>query len=305
MSQTTDNRQHDSRHTQVMLEIPPLSDQEFMYVADRHKAEFSYPLHQHAVAELNYVEGGRGLQRVVGDSSETCDDYDLVLIASPHLEHVWEQGTCTNQNVREITIQFWLDVNEERLMQRTPMSSIRRMLQAAQCGLAFPMPAIMQVYPLLDGLTRQQEDFYVVHDFFAVLYELSKCQEARQLATSSYAKVPAGSDSRRVLKVKEYIDAHYTDDLRLADMASLVGMTDTSFSRFFHQHTGKTLADYIIDFRLGRASRLLVETNHTVSEICYECGFNTLTNFNRLFRKRKNCSPTEFRDTYRKKRIVI
>ena len=69
--------------------------------------------------------------------------------------------------------------------------------------------------------------------------------------------------------------------------------------------TGKNLNEYIVDIRLGHAARLLVDTTQTVSEICYDTGFNTLCNFNRLFRKRKGCNPTEFREKYRKTKVIV
>lgn len=88
-------------------------------------------------------------------------------------------------------------------------------------------------------------------------------------------------------------------------LADMVGMTPVSFSRFFRLRTGKTLSDYIIDIRLGFATRLLVDSAHTIAEICYDCGFNNLSNFNRIFKRKKDCSPKEFRENYRKKKIVI
>lgn len=290
----------------ILHEIPPLMDKDFMYVADRRKAEFTYPIHSHDIFELNFVENAKGVRRVVGDSSELIGDYDLVLITSPHLEHAWEQGECVNTDIHEVTVQFYFEYNyESSIFHRKPFDTIRKMFLEAQRGLAFPMSAIMRVYPQLLKLSKEKESFYAMACLFEILYELSKCQEARPLASSSFAKVNVKSDSRRITKVKEYISTHYYDDIRLATLADLVGMTSTSFSRFFHQHTGKTLNEYIIDIKLGHASRMLVDTHHNISEICYDCGFNTLTNFNRLFKKRKGCSPTEFRENYRKTRIIF
>ena len=113
------------------------------------------------------------------------------------------------------------------------------------------------------------------------------------------------SDSRRVQKVQEYINTHYQEEIRLGQLADMVGMTDVSFSRFFKLRTGKNLSDYIIDIRLGFASRLLVDSTMSIAEICYECGFNNLSNFNRIFKKKKSCSPKEFRENYRKKKKLI
>ena len=101
------------------------------------------------------------------------------------------------------------------------------------------------------------------------------------------------------------INKHYQEEIRLNQLADMVGMTPVSFSRFFKLRTGKNLSDYIIDIRLGFASRLLVDSTMSIAEICYECGFNNLSNFNRIFRKKKECSPKEFRENYRKNKKLI
>jgi len=93
--------------------------------------------------------------------------------------------------------------------------------------------------------------------------------------------------------------------VRLETLADLAGMTPVAFSRFFRQRTGRTLSDYIIEMRLGSASRMLIDSAKTVAEVCYDCGFNTLSNFNRLFRKYRGCSPTEFRENFRKKKLIV
>ena len=82
-------------------------------------------------------------------------------------------------------------------------------------------------------------------------------------------------------------------------------MTPTAFSRFFHLHTHKTVSEYTIDIRLGHATRMLVDSSHSVAEICYACGFNNISNFNRIFKKKKGCSPTVFRENYHKSKIII
>ena len=94
-------------------------------------------------------------------------------------------------------------------------------------------------------------------------------------------------------------------DLRLPDLASMAGMSPSAFSRFFKLHTGRNLSEYIIDIRLGYASRMLVDTAKSISEISSCCGFNNLSNFNRIFKKKKNCSPSEFRENYHKTRIIV
>lgn len=289
----------------IMREITPLSERDCFYIADRRKTEFTYPIHCHAEYELNFTEHASGVRRVVGDSSEIIGDYDLVLITGKELEHVWEQHECTSKDIREITIQFSSDLFFQNFINKNQFNSIRKMLERAQCGLCFPMQAIMKVYNWLDKLASQEQGFYAVMNFLRILYELSLYDDARVLSSSSFAKIEVASDSRRVQKIQQYIAAHYQEEIRLGFLADMVGMTPVSFSRFFHLRTGKTLSDYIIDIRLGYATRLLVDSSRTIAEICYDCGFNNLSNFNRLFKRKKGCSPKEFRENYRKTKILI
>ena len=292
--------------TRVLREITPLGEQDFMYVADRHKKEFDYPIHCHDIMELNFVENAAGARRVVGDSSEVIGDCDLVLITSSDLEHVWEQHECKSDDIHEVTVQFYIHFEDEHTPFRTnPYKSIYRMMMRAKRGLAFRMSAIMTIYPRLVKLATIDDKFLMAHELIYILHELSKFDDAYELASSTFAKVEVSSESRRVLKVKDFINTHINDELRLEQLANLVGMTPTAFSRFFKLRTGKTLSEYIVDIRLGQAARLLVDTADSVSEICWNCGFNTLSNFNRLFRKRKGCSPTEFREKYSKTKVIV
>ncbi len=288
----------------IIREITPLSNKDCFYIVDRQKTEFTYPIHCHAEYELNFTEHAAGVRRIVGDSSETIGEYDLVLIGK-ELEHAWEQDRCTSGNIREITIQFSPDFFADSLLEKNQFASIRHMLERAKCGLSFPMQPIMRIYNRLDKLAGGQQGFYAVMEFMAILYELSLCNDARTLSSSSFAQIETYSESRRVQKVQQYIALHYKEEIRLATLADMVGMTPVSFSRFFRLRTGKTLSDYIIDIRLGAAARLLVDSTQTVAEIGYDCGFNNLSNFNRMFKRKKGCSPKAFRESFRKKKAIV
>ena len=218
-----------------------------------------------------------------------------MLITSPDLEHVWEQHDCTSKDVREITIQFSPQFMKT-LLATNQFARVSKMFDKAQNGLCFPVSAIMKVYSILDKLP-DTKGFYAVTSFLTLLYELSMFTDE--------ARVLSSSDSRRVQKVQDYINKHYKEEIRLGQLADMVGMTEVSFSRFFKLRTGKTLQDYITDIRLGYALRMLVDTTMSIAEICYESGFNNLSNFNRIFKKKKMVSPKDFRANYKKKRILI
>lgn len=289
----------------IIHEITPLSDKDCFYIADRRKSEFTYPLHSHSEFEINYLENAEGVRRIVGDSVEIIGKYDLTLIAGEELEHVWEQHQCTSKNIREITIQFSKELFFGNLIYKNQFSSIRQMFSNAQKGINFPMETIMKVYPMLDNLSVEKSGFYAVIRLLTIIYELSLCDNYRTLASSSFAHIEDNTDSRRVRKIYEYINNYYREEIKLEDLSGIVGMTPVALSRFFKLRTGKTVSDHIIDIRLGNATRLLVDTTNSIGEICYDCGFNNLSNFNRIFKKRKGCSPKEFRENYRKTKMII
>jgi AraC-like DNA-binding protein len=290
----------------VLHEITPLMEKDALYIADRHKKEFTYPIHNHEVYELNFVEHAAGARRIVGDKAEIVGEYDLVLITSCNLEHVWEQADCKSEDIREITIQFKFgDDESDGFFDKKPFEYIRNMIHEARKGLCFNMSAIMKVYDKLDTLSQITDNFEALMQFLSILNTLSRCEGSRTLASSSYAKVNIEDDSRRILKVKNYINENYMYDIKLKDLATIANMSDCAFSRFFKIHTGRTLSDYIIDIRLGYATRMLIDTTQSISEISFQCGYNNISNFNRIFKRKRGCSPSEYRSNYRKIKVIV
>ena len=289
----------------VFTEITRLSDKDCFYIVERHKTEFTYPLHQHREYELNFIERGKGVRRIVGDSVEEIGDYELVLLGGEDLEHVWEQGKCKSKDIREITIQFSEDIFGDGLLSKNQFTSIKRMLERARHGLSFSLNSIMKVYSVLDAISNEPERFVQFLKTLYVLYELSVADDARVLASGSFSHSATATESGRIQKVKQYVVDHYAEQLTLSDLAELVGMNPVSFSRFFRQRTGRTLSEYIVDIRLGFAARMLVDSPKNISEICYECGFNNLSNFNRIFKARRSCTPRDFRAMYKKNKVIV
>lgn len=288
----------------ILNELSPLSDRDCFYIVERHKTEFTYPLHQHREFELNFIENGAGVKRIVGDSAQTIGDYELVLVCGENLAHVWEQGSCRSKQIREITIQFSPETIPASLLAKNQFASIQKMFDRARNGLAFPLHAIMKVYSLIDTLSAQQQGFRQVLQIMGILYELSLAEDAYTLSSSVFAQIEPTNDSRRIARVEEYVRSHFDEDIRLATLAGIAGMSPTAFSRFFRVRAGRSLTDYIIDMRLGVAARQLVDSTKSIAEISFECGFNSLANFNRIFKKKKGMTPTVFREFYRKKKII-
>ncbi len=288
----------------VISEITRLSEKDCYHLVERHKKQHTYPLHRHAEFELNFVENGKGNRRVVGDSIEIIDNYDLVLLGK-NIEHTWEQYECTSADIREITIHFSADLLPAPFLAKTYMSPIAELFDRADIGIAFGMKAIMRVYDRLNELVTMEPGFHSLIKFLELIYELAVSTDYRPLSTSAFAHTAVSADSRRVQKVKDFIDANYKEEIRLQELADMSSMTPTAFSRFFKLRTSKSISDYIIDVRLGHAAQLLADSTMAVVEICYHCGFNNISNFNRIFKKRKGCTPTEFREIYHKRHVIV
>jgi AraC-like DNA-binding protein len=182
---------------------------------------------------------------------------------------------------------------------------LRQLLENAKSGIAFGMATIMKVYSKLDEMTQTQPGFQRVMKFLEILYILSMAKDVKMLSSESFSNCKINSDSRRVRKVEEYITENYHKVITLNQLSSIAGMTPTAFSRFFKLRTGRTITDYIIDLRLGYAARQLIDSTTSIVEICYECGFNNVSNFNRIFKRKKGCSPKAFRDNFRKNRVIV
>ncbi|MBO4621914.1 MAG: helix-turn-helix domain-containing protein [Paludibacteraceae bacterium] len=279
-------------------EITRLEPLDIFYVGERYKTYFEYPAHCHEEYEINFVENAAGVERTVGDCRETIGDVDLVLITGAKLVHVWEQGTCPEQDIHEITIHIDPDTFRGRLMDKRAFASIRRMLDRAQRGLAFPEAAIQILREDIVNLAHSNDSFASVIRLFNLLYRLSLVENARELSSSAFVEAKEENEDERVRQVKDYISVNYMHDISLQTLADIVCMTEESFSRFFRNKTGRTPKRYLIDYRLGIAARLLLTTKLSVAEIGYSSGFNTLCHFNRLFRESKGCTPSEFREQF-------
>jgi len=292
---------------EILREVCPLSERDCFYVIERTKTHFDYPVHIHPEFELNYIANAKGAIRIVGDSISEIEDLELVLITNHNLEHTWLEGNCDcspKRQMKEITIQFREDLFINNLF-KDQFRSIKYMFQQAKSGLIFSRAKIEAIAPKLKILAEEKNSFYSILKLMDIMYELSLDTEAISLASTTFSQTNDISDSRRVKKVLGYMRKNFKEKIKLEDVASLVNMSEASFSRFIKKRTGKTFIDYLIDYRVGNASRILVDTTLTIGEVCYECGFNNLSNFNRLFKQKKGYTPKEFRDNYQKKNIVV
>ncbi|MFU1857704.1 AraC family transcriptional regulator [Sphingobacterium sp. NGMCC 1.201703] len=285
----------------IFREKSPLSSDDCFVVFDRRKSSFTFPVHIHPEYELNYVEGASGAQRIIGNSIETIGEQDLVLIASPELEHAWKDGECQSNDIHEITIQFHPSLIDQYL-DKKQFASIQQLLSKASRGVVFGKDTVDRVLPLLRILTLERDGFYSVMKLLVLLYELSKGEDIRVLSTATNSVL---SNSELLMgRLQEYVVANINKELSLPMVAAIMNMSKSTFSRFLKSATTLNFTDYLLDFRINMAVRLLKEET-PIADIVEQCGFNSISYFYRVFKKKKGITPIEYRNSLRKQQMII
>lgn len=287
----------------MIKEITPLTPNDCFTIFSRVKTQFDFPLHFHEEFEMNLILNASGAKRIVGDHISVIDDVELVLVGS-NLPHVWLTHECTTE-ITEVTIQWHKDLFDEKFLKRNQMSFIRQMFEKSLRGISFNRESVIAATPRLLAL-KDTNGFNSVLELLSILNDLSMSKSMSILSDSSFSNANAPKyNSRRLEKAFEFMNNNYDKDISLKDLAKLANMTEESFSRFIKKRTGNTFINSLNEIRLGHASRMLIDTTHTITEISYSCGFNNISNFNRLFKKKKHCTPKEFRENFSGNRIFI
>jgi AraC-like DNA-binding protein len=276
---------------EIQQEICPITTEDLFIILDHTNAKFEYPIHCHPEYEINVVMNIDG-KRVVGDSEETFSKLDFVMVG-PYIPHVWKSDEEEN---RVVTIQFSSELLNFPIMNKRLFTPIKKLLIDSRQGLQFYGPDAERIKDEILELTRIQ-GFQTATMFLNILNSLAQAPR-RKLVSNMYESenLIHESKSRRISKVCRHIEENISHKITLSDAAKMVKMSDSAFSHFFKKQTGISFITYIHNLRVAKACDLLANTNLSASEICYDCGFNNKSNFIRLFSKRKNMTPIEYRN---------
>lgn len=284
---------------EVFLQITPLKESDVFVVLDAVNNRFDYPMHNHSALELNLVSGISGT-RTVGDSTQHFQENDLVFMG-PYLYHKWDAEVALQpkgKNYRVITIQFGSDLFNAHLLQKEPYHKIRKLLQRCSRGIRFYGKTYEDVFIRMKELTTDKGMDSVL-EFFKLLDVLSRSTEFEYLSSEGFTPQASKTDSRRIQLVYTYMLENFSNHLmKVSDVASLVNMSDSSFSHFFRKHAHHSFKQFLIDLRVRFACKLLLDSEQTITEICFHSGFNNVTNFNRLFLKYRFCAPLHYRKSH-------
>jgi len=260
-------------------------------------AQNSHKIHSHRNFELNYVISGSG-KRIVGNSISGYSKGDLVLLG-PNIPHCWSILETGEDVVPEcIVTHFNENIISSDFFNIPELEQIVPLLKSAGNGLWFKgkkTEKVGQALKKMVNLTGLER--YI--ELLKVFNLLLKIEDREILALPSSLPHSFNTDHDQINKIYEYVFKNIQTGINLKDASALVFKEPGSFCRYFKKKTNQTFMDYVKNVRIGIAAKLLAETDKQITQICYECGYNNLANFNHYFRMIMNRTPSEYRKDFK------
>ena len=252
--------------------------------------------HYHPQYELLYISKSSGI-RFVGDSVSHFSPGDLVLVGS-YLPHLWRNDASyykedSTDNIKTVVIKFLKEFIGAGTFNNPEFFVINQMLDDAKFGLFFSKNVSEALH---DDLLKIVDLPPIEQSIklLGLLHQLSLVDQ-KEVLSSTDMRQYATEPSKRLDAVLKYISDNYSSNISLQDVADIACMTTNSFCRFFKKMTNKSFTQFLNEVRVRNASRLLLEDNLTVSEVCYMVGYNSITNFYKQFKHVTGITPNGYR----------
>ncbi|MCC3160382.1 AraC family transcriptional regulator [Hymenobacter sp. 15J16-1T3B] len=279
----------------------PISSQNSFSIRHDVKPNFGTIWHYHPELELHYVIQGEGV-RLIGDNISNFSAGEIVLLGQ-NLPHTWRCREEYFQNdpeleVEAIVIQFMPECLGRYLLGLPEAYLVPKLFEKAKSGLLITGAAREQLAPLMRRAV-EATDLDRIIIFLSILKILSETNEVETIASKHHAFTQSNeSDTMRINKVCNYTLSNYKNEITLEEVASISNLSVTSFCRYFKLITKKTYYDFLIEIRISQACRLLIEDKLPTEVICFDCGFNNVSNFYRHFKKITKMTPLEYKRKY-------
>ncbi|MEO1012733.1 MAG: AraC family transcriptional regulator [Bacteroidota bacterium] len=252
--------------------------------------------HYHPELELVYVNGGSG-KRQIGSHISYYKDGDLILIGS-NLPHCGFTDALT-LNESETVIQMKVDFLGNDFFAIPEMKKIKGLFEIAKGGIAFSGKTKRKIGEKMEIL-EYQTDFQRLLSILNILNELAVSQDSKVLNAEGFSMKTEVKDNDRINTVFNFVKVNFKEDISLEEMADMVSMTVPSFCRYFKKITNKTFVQFVNEYRLVHASKLLAEKPMSITEVCFESGFNNFSHFNKQFKAFTGQNPSEYRNQLKK-----
>ena len=247
--------------------------------------------HFHPEIELVYVNKGKG-KRHIGNHLSYFNNSQLILIGS-NLPHNGFTDRLTAKGIETI-VQFKPDFLGASFFELPEMNNIALLFERAKKGILFKPETKKIVGPKIEKLA-EIDSFKRIPKLLEILNILSKAEDYTLLNANGYAFEAKLQDSNKIDTVYKYVHKNFQEHIALEDIADKVSMTVPAFCRYFKKVTGKTFTQLVNEYRIVHATKLLSESQSSVTDICYECGFNNFSHFNKQFKEFTGKSASNYR----------
>jgi AraC-like DNA-binding protein len=276
---------------------------EVLNVNDSHF--YSY-WHYHPQYEIMLIQKSSGAQ-YIGDSIGRFSEGDVIFLG-PNIPHIFKNhpdyfNPNSKKKAKATVLYFSNDFINSDFFNLTEMQSIKKLLTLSKRGIKIYGSSKKTVANMLVKCVKSDNEDRIVN-FLSLINYIAKKSEYKVLSSNSFLKNAEDKDLDRLNKVFDFLLNNFHNDINLSEVSEVASMSSTAFCRFFKKHTNKTMVTFLNEIRIGHACKLLIENeNMNISDICFESGFNNLTNFIIQFKKLKNCPPMQYRQKYYQQKI--
>jgi len=256
----------------------------------------SSPLHFHPEIELVSISKSFG-KRFVGSSITEFGKGDLVLIGS-NVPHFWKNDDYFYQNKNQgacqgLLIQFLPDIFSPSLLSKSEFRNITDILEKAQHGIQIIGESGKEIERLMTNIIQNEGIKKLIH-LFEILDMIGKRKDFILINTYQNRSDTLKLNRIRFQKLSDFITTNLSENITLVDAARVANMNKSAFCRYFKKETGQTFINFLTELRITAAKNLLSDNTFSISQICFEVGFNNLSNFNRQFKRHTGKSPSDY-----------
>ena len=280
----------------LQFTIPVSKDQTI--IAQRDEMPYFYPhLHRHKEIQIRWIISGEGTL-VVNNNMHTFSDNDVFFIGA-NQPHIFKSSPSyflpdSEKKVSSIDVFFDPVTISETLLKITELKTLRAFLQKSGNGFKVPEKHIANITNKLLQIKEGKSAIPRVLHFIEMLHEMKKIDNPMVLSKESSFTVNE-SEGMRISQVYNFILQNYARDISLDEVAKQIFMTPQAFCRFFKKHTRLSFVTFLNEIRVNEVCQLIAEGNNdNISSIAYGCGFNSITNFNRVFKGITGYSPRQY-----------
>ena len=269
----------------------------YIGVVERDEPYFKSPFHYHPELELVYVKQSHG-KRIIGDKLDTFTDGDMVFIGS-NLPHVWLNDEIyykgfTYLKAQALVVYFNKELFSKTFYELKESNQINDLFNRASRGIKINGGTKSKIGGKMEKLAKKKGLDRIIC-LLELLNIIATSKEIEYITNESYTGTTLNSKTDRLSDVYKYITTNYYNDISLDEIAKIANISANSFCRLFKQRTNRHFIQYLNEVRISNACKFLLETNLNVSEIAFQCGYKTLSNFNKIFKKSTGLSPNQYR----------